>query len=289
MNAATLPPRASSSPGIRSAEVWPGRSSWLLSAAVHGLLLLALALGVQWKRSEPTVVEAELWATLPQQAAPAPRPALEPAPDPKPAPAPPPERKPDIVTANAPEPPRKAEPKERTLPPKPEPPPKERVAAKPLERPQPPPATPKPPTQKAVDDTKKLAAERSKELERLMALSQVDPSTKTGGVKATESVTGSAPAGGGAPSAGYAGRIVARIKPNIVFPERDTTPGNPAAVVEIRTAPDGAIMARRIKQGSGLKAWDDAVLRAIDKAEVLPRDTDGRVPPLLEITFRVRD
>ena len=34
---------------------------------------------------------------------------------------------------------------------------------------------------------------------------------------------------------------------------------------------------------------DEAVLRAIDKTEVLPRDTDGRVPPSLEISFRPRD
>jgi colicin import membrane protein len=267
-------------------RAWPGRSSWLLSAAVHGLLLLALALGVRWQRSEPTVVEAELWAALPQQAAPMPRPALEPAPNPTPPPAPPPERQPDIVTAKTAEPPRKPAPAQR---PQPEPPPKERLATKPLERPAPEPPKPKPPTQTAVDDSKRLAAERAKEMDRLMALSQVDPSTRAGGIKATEALTGTAPSAAGAPSAGYAGRIVARIRPNIVFPERDTTPGNPAALVEIRTSPDGTIIARRIKQGSGNKAWDDAVIRAIDKAEVLPRDTDGRVPPVLEITFRVRD
>ena len=34
---------------------------------------------------------------------------------------------------------------------------------------------------------------------------------------------------------------------------------------------------------------DDAVLRAIDKTEVLPRDTDGRVPSSFEISFRPRD
>jgi colicin import membrane protein len=250
------------------------------------LLVLAIALGVRWQRSEPTVVEAELWATLPQQAAPAPRPALEPAPNPSPAPAPPPERTPDIVTAKTAEPRRPAAPPERTVP---DPARRERVATKPLEQPTPQAPKPKPPTQTAVDDSKRLAADRAKEMDRLMALSQVDPSTRTGGVKATEALTGTAPSSGGAPSASYAGRIVARIKPNIVFPERDTTPGNPAALVELRTAPDGAIIARRIKQGSGLKAWDDAVLRAIDKAEVLPRDSDGRVPPVMEITFRVRD
>ena len=37
------------------------------------------------------------------------------------------------------------------------------------------------------------------------------------------------------------------------------------------------------------KAWDDAVLRALDKTETLPRDVDGRVPPSLTIGFRPQD
>ncbi|MCZ8074759.1 MAG: protein TolA, partial [Paucibacter sp.] len=32
-----------------------------------------------------------------------------------------------------------------------------------------------------------------------------------------------------------------------------------------------------------------AVLRAIDKTETLPRDTDGRVPPVLVISFQPRE
>jgi colicin import membrane protein len=57
----------------------------------------------------------------------------------------------------------------------------------------------------------------------------------------------------------------------------DAVAGNPKAEVEIRVAPDGAIIGRRLVKSSGLPAWDEAVLRAIDKAESLPRDTDGRV------------
>ena len=37
------------------------------------------------------------------------------------------------------------------------------------------------------------------------------------------------------------------------------------------------------------EAWDDAVLRAIDKTEVLPRDVDGRVPSSMTIDFRPYD
>jgi colicin import membrane protein len=89
------------------------------------------------------------------------------------------------------------------------------------------------------------------------------------------------------PSASYAGRLVGRIKPNITYP--GDVAGNPRAEVEVRVAPDGTIISRRIVQSSGNKAWDDAVLRAIDKTEILPKDTDGRVPPLIVLGFRPLD
>ena len=89
------------------------------------------------------------------------------------------------------------------------------------------------------------------------------------------------------PSASYAGRLVGRIKPNITYP--GDMIGNPRAEVEVRVAADGTITSRRIVQSSGNKAWDDAVLRAIDKTEILPKDTDGRVPPLIVLGFRPLD
>jgi colicin import membrane protein len=44
-----------------------------------------------------------------------------------------------------------------------------------------------------------------------------------------------------------------------------------------------------IQQSSGLKAWDDAVLRAIDRTAVLPKDIDGHVPPKIIFGFRPYD
>jgi colicin import membrane protein len=57
----------------------------------------------------------------------------------------------------------------------------------------------------------------------------------------------------------------------------------------VRAAPDGTILSRRLVKSSGLKEWDDAVLRAIDRTEVLPRDVDGRVPSPIVIDFRPRE
>jgi colicin import membrane protein len=61
------------------------------------------------------------------------------------------------------------------------------------------------------------------------------------------------------------------------------------AEVEVRTSPDGTIVGRKLLKSSGVAAWDDAVLKAIDKTEVLPRDVDGRVPANLVIGFRPLD
>ena len=84
-------------------------------------------------------------------------------------------------------------------------------------------------------------------------------------------------------SASYALRLIGRIKPNITYPA--DIAGNPRVKVELRVAPDGTITNRRILESSGFKAWDDAVLRATDKTEILPKDTDGRVPPLMVLGF----
>lgn len=77
------------------------------------------------------------------------------------------------------------------------------------------------------------------------------------------------------------------MRPNITF--TDDAPGNPRAEVEVRAAPDGTIVGKRLVKSSGNPAWDDAVLKAIDKTESLPKDIDGRVPSSLIIGFRPRD
>ncbi len=89
------------------------------------------------------------------------------------------------------------------------------------------------------------------------------------------------------PSASYAGRIRARVKPNIVYV--DEIAGNPAAEVTVLTSPDGTIIGRSLARSSGVASWDEAVLKAIDKTQVLPRDVDGTVPSSLTLIFRPKD
>ena len=89
------------------------------------------------------------------------------------------------------------------------------------------------------------------------------------------------------PTPGYGARVAARIKPNVVF--TDAIVGNPQAEVEVRSLPDGTISSRRLVKSSGNAAWDEAVLRAIDRTSALPRDTDGRVPSPMIVVLRPQD
>ncbi|MGD9773608.1 cell envelope integrity protein TolA [Diaphorobacter sp.] len=130
---------------------------------------------------------------------------------------------------------------------------------------------------KAAEEARRVEAMRQENLRRMQGLAGA-----TGG----ESATGTALRSSG-PSGSYGGKVAAKVKPNIVYP--DTIAGNPRAEVEVRAAPDGTIVGARITQSSGNKAWDDAVVRALQRTETLPRDVDGRVPSSLVIGFRPKD
>lgn len=291
-----------------------------LALLAHVFLLAALTWGVRWKSEALNVTaEAELWSALPQQAAPK---LLEVPPQPQPIP-PPPEPEPLKALPPAPPPPqvqpklpdvdialereklrlKKEKDKQQELE-------KQRELAKlHLEKQrleqskQEKLLAEKKHLQEQREQDKKVAQEKKKtdqaaqrkaalqaqqEAQKLEALRRDNMKRMAGlaGATGAPTSTGTALHSSG-PSAGYAGRIRARIKPNIVFTEAIT--GNPVAELEVRTAPDGTIVSRKLTQASGVKSWDDAVLKAIDKTEVLPRDLDGRVPPVLTISFRPKD
>ena len=252
-----------------------------MALAVHALLLIAIAFGVSWRSSNPAGVEAELWAAVPQIAAPKP---VEPEPTPQPVkkiepPPPPPKvetpRQDDaqiaIERAKREEQKHKEEQRrEDELKRQKEEQQRKLAEAEKLKKEQ---AEQK---KREAAEAAAAQAQRQKQLERMAALAGDGAPNATG--------TAAKSAG---PSASYAGRIKARILPNIVFP--DSVSGNPQATVEVKAGPDGTIIGRRLLKSSGVPAWDEAVLRAIDKTEVLPRDTDGRVPSSFEISFRPRD
>ena len=307
----------------------------------HALLIAALTWGVHWKRdAENDAVEAELWSTTVQQAAP----RLSQPPTPTPAPVPPPP---------TPAPP----------PPPPPPPPAPRVQA-----PEPAP-TPRPPdialerekklkeqkerereieqakqekkmeaAKKAAQEKKALEAKRQAEeaaeekreaQEQAREKAQADARKKKeaeakqqqadaakqqaeaakkkeadakqaaadraatlkrmqglAGASGSDSATGTALKSSG-PSGSYGGKVAAAVRPNVVFPDADLISGNPGAEFDVRLAPDGTIVGTpRLVKSSGLPAWDQAALRALQKTERLPRDVDGRVPPALIVELK---
>lgn len=268
----------------------PQPGHWLgpigLALLVHGLLALALAWGVGWKQDAPAAVfEAELWSSLPVQAAPraqAPPPAPLPAArtEPRPAPPPPPApREAEIATQRA-----QQQAREQQAA-------RDKAAAEKA-------SAAKAAADKAAAERKRLQAQKlaadqqrakeqraQAEAERLRQ-ENIRRMLGQAGASGGPQASGTAQQSSG-PSPGYGARVVARIKPNVVFTEAIV--GNPRTEVEVRTLPDGSITARRILKSSGNADWDAAVLRAIDRTATLPRDTDGRVPSTLIIGLRPLD
>jgi len=273
----------------------PGLGVGLVLALIaHALLIVALAFGVNWRASPPTGIEAELWAEVPRVAAPR---AVEPDPPP-PAPAPVAQPKLAPKVQEAPPPPapdaqiaiekarreaaqkaqaerekeeqslrkkqlqekqQEKERQEQTLR-------KQQAAQRQQE------AEAQTKKAQAAEDTR-LAAQREANLKRMQGMA---------GASGDASSTGKAQQSAG-PSASYAGLVQARIKRYLEFPE---TAGNPTTEVVVIAAPDGTILDAKVQKPSGTREWDEAVVRAIRKAERLPRDVDGRVPSPIVIVFR---
>ena len=267
--------------------------SFALAVLAHAFLVAALTLGVQWRREAVTVTaEAELWSALPQQAAPAP---VEVAPEPAPPP---------VATPTAPTP----TPAEVDIAIERE---KQRLKNEKLEHDK---------QQKAEREKERLKAEKlaqekkrlhdkqaaldkqklEKEKQRKQAL-QAQQDAKNSEIRRNEVInnalskagatgaqgsTGTALQSSG-PSASYKGRIAAYFKAHRIG---YLGAGNPKVVVRFSTSPDGTVIGKSLKivNSSGVKAWDDAVVAALEMA-VLPRDTDGRVPPDLELGLSPND
>jgi colicin import membrane protein len=288
---------------------------------VHALLVVALTAGIQWKQDNHVSVEAELWSAIPMAAAPPlveaepppPPPPPKPEPTPKPvvkAPEPPaPNRDAEIALAKKrkveeekklqealkaeerrkeevkkeaekkakakleakkeeerKEKERKDKEKEKERADKER---KDKEAKKQQEQKE---------SKAAAEEAKKLEALRKENMKRMAGLA---------GASGADNATGTAMKASG-PSDSYGGRIRGRIKPNITF-DPSTVSGNPAAEVEVRCAPDGTIVSSKLVKSSGSPAWDNAVLKAIAKTEILPRDTDGRVHSPLLLVFKPND
>lgn len=282
----------------------------ILALIAHALLIAALTWGVRWKRdAENDAVEAELWSTTVQQAAPR-AVAPPPAPVPRPTPPPPPPPPPPPQAVQPPPPPVPKQPdinlerekklkeqkeRERDLEEARQEKLKQQAAKKAQEKKE------LEAKQRAEDEAErkqeqqqKLAEQKKKEAEAKQAaaaqaakerdanLKRMQALAGTGG----ETSTGTAARSSG-PSGSYGAKVAAVVRPNVVFPDAEMVSGNPAAEFDVRLAPDGTIIGTpSLVKSSGLGGWDEAALRALQKTEKLPRDVDGTVPPRLIVSLR---
>ncbi|MDQ0590649.1 cell envelope integrity protein TolA [Variovorax paradoxus] len=282
----------------------------LLALIAHALLIAALTWGVRWRSdADEGAVDAELWSSTVQQAAPrlsapqAPTPAPAPPP-PAPAPPPPPQvkapepapapRAPDIALEREKKLKEQKEQKERELEQQQQQKKKELEAKQRAEDEA---ERKKAQQQKLADQQKKQQeaeakqAEAKKQQEAAAKQAAADRAATLKRMQGLAGASGSDDSKGTAlrssgPSSGYAGRIAAAVRPNITFPDAETVNGNPAAEFEVNLAPDGTIVGVKLTKSSGLPSWDEAAERGLHKTDKLPRDTDGRIFPSLIVSLR---
>lgn len=136
-------------------------------------------------------------------------------------------------------------------------------------------------TKRLLEEKKESEQRRQEQIKRLKGLGEAStgPTDKASAAKAS------------APSGTYLGRLRARVRPNITFPESQlqAVKGNPEAEVEVTCSATGEITSKKLIRSSGNTAWDEAVMNAIEKTGTLPRDENGNMPPKISFGFKPRD
>ncbi len=265
---------------IQDRPTEPGKKTAIIfTLIVHLGLVAALFFGVQWKRSQPEVMEVELWSATPVRATRLPPPRPEPVVEPKPAvkpepvvkpPPPPPKaepavKKPDIAVKE--EKKKKPEPAKPEVKPEPKPEPKKPEPVKPE------PAKPvaKPPP--VVDPFKEMLERETRQRQ------QAEKNDRLAELADKEQKASAARRG----LESYAGKIRGKIRGNIVLPPN--IQGNPEAIFEINQLPNGEVLSVKLKRSSGNLALDEAIERAIRKSSPLPKPSD---PSLFERVLEIK-
>jgi colicin import membrane protein len=242
------------------------KRAFSFSLIAHLGLVAFLVIGISWNNSTPSGVEVELWDAVPQVQS-TPEPELKTVIK---------EEAADIAVKKKPvekEPPKKEVVKETPKTVKP-PPPKEKEEPKKAEAPK----VPSPAEIKANAAAEKVRADQ---LARLRAAAGAE-----GGSGGT---VGSGVGGGGNAPPGWTDKVIKKVKPLIVF-NAESVSGNPAAVIQVSLAPDGAILNTSLVSSSGNSSWDRAVLLALSRAESLPKDDNGKIPQReVKLTFKPKD
>ena len=131
----------------------------------------------------------------------------------------------------------------------------------------------------AAAQAKKLDAERRARLAQMQGMAGGTGSSSNGLGK---SGTGSG-SGGTAASPGYADKVRRAVRPNISW--GGETEGL-ETVIAVRCSPTGTLLSASISRSSGNAAWDAAALRAVQRTDPMPLDTNGKTPEHFSITLR---
>jgi colicin import membrane protein len=262
---------------------------FVLAVIAHLLLLIMLSGLITWQSDDQSsVVQAELWSSIPQEAAPPPAPPPPPQPQvqpqPKevqPAPPPPVAKQPDIAVEREKkkreeEAKRRAEDEQR----------RKQLEAQKRKLEEQKLAEQKLEEQKAhkeelaKQEKEKQLREKARkdQLARMQALAAGSGSPMSQGVAQQSS----------GPSASYASKLAGIFKRNMHFPV-DGIAGNPKVQVQVRVAPGGIILGVQVTKPSGNQAWDDAVVRAIENTSRIPPDEHGKWITEFPLTWGPKD
>lgn len=247
------------------------KRAFTFSLIAHLGLLAFLVIGISWNNSTPSGVEVELWDSTPQVETP-PEPEVKSVVK---------EEAADIAVKKKKvekEPPKKEVLKEQPKAVKP-PPPKEKEKEAP----------------KKTEPAKKVEAKSPAEAKANTAAEKVRADqlarlrAAAGAEGGSGGTSGGGVGGGGNAPPGWTDKVVKKVKPLIVF-NPESISGNPAAVILVNLAPDGAILSTSILTSSGNSGWDRAVLLALSRAESLPKDDNGKIPQReVKLTFKPKD
>jgi colicin import membrane protein len=259
---------------------------WLalaLAVLVQVAFVAVLVFSVRWQNRKPEPVTAELYAppskTVVTEAQPQPAPSPPPPPVPEPAPQPAPQPVPSKPPAVVPPAPKVEKPdaraadialkarqeeerKKKAEALRREEEAKQRAQAEALER------------QKA-DEKKKLDAKQAeararqqKETEAMRVQAERETESRASADRDAQSRAQQATQRAKA-EADWIRSIQAKVRGNVIVPP--DMAGNPEAIFEVVQLPTGEIIDVQLRKSSGVRAYDDAVQRAILKSSPLPR------------------
>jgi colicin import membrane protein len=265
----------------------PKFAAGALALAVHLLFALLLVFGVSWETEPPAPIMVDVWSAPP---APRPIPVRAPAPEPEP-PAPEPKPAPEPVkSAPEPEPAPKApdialekkkaeEARLKAL--------KDKQLAEDKARAEEKARAEAEAARKAKE--KQLAEQKKRDLLRQMEEEDLRQRVEEEAGAAREAAARVADAKRAAAVSGivaqYGAMISAKVRGNTRLPDNLT--GNPEVRCLVKLLPTGEVKSVRVIRSSGNTAYDEAVVRGIEKSSPLPLpdDRDAREAFVPELSF----